>query len=72
MKEENNSKIEIVGTDVDTTVYLENTITGEQKIYCIYHEKLLPEEPYFWENAVHIYRESVIQLGLLRKKIGMV
>jgi hypothetical protein len=72
LKEENNSKIEITGTDLDTTVYLKNTITGEQRIYCIHHERLLPEEPYIWENAVHIYRESAIQLGLLRKKIGMV
>ncbi|WP_313185446.1 hypothetical protein [Lacrimispora sp.] len=71
LKEDSSDQIKIKGADTDTTLYLKNIKTDEQKIYCIHREKLLPEEPYIWENAVHIYIESAIQLGLLRKKSGM-
>lgn len=57
----------ITGIEEDTAVFLASS-SGEKKVYCIYKDEVLPEEPYYWENAIHIYRDMAISLGLLRKK----
>ena len=41
---------------------------GEKLIYCIYEENILPDVPYIWQGATHIYRDQAITIGLLRKK----
>ena len=44
----------------------QNPVRGSR----IYRDKVLPEEPYEWESAIHIYKEYAIKLGLFRKKVG--
>ena len=58
---------EINGVEEDTAVFLE-TEKGERIIYCIYREEVLPQAPYSWQSAVHIYRTEAIEYGLVRKK----
>lgn len=43
---------------------------GNEKCICIHAAKVLPSEPYIWENAEHIYAETAIHWGILRKKAG--
>lgn len=69
--ENNKSSVEIEGVDINTVVILECKENQESKVYCIYENKILPEEPWLWENAVHIYVDTAIQMGLLRKKVGL-
>ena len=45
-------------------------VDGEKLIYCIYEENILPDVPYIWQGATHIYRDQAITIGLLRKKTG--
>ena len=59
---------EISCIDADTAVYLRNREDNSEKIYCIYSEKVLPSEPYVWENAIHIYKDTAIGMSLFRKK----
>ena len=42
----------------------------ETKIFCIYADEVLPYDSYIWENAEHIYMDTAIQQGLIRKKKG--
>ena len=61
---------EVKNVDKDTAVFLKDIDTEDLKVYCIYKDKVLPEEPYQWESAIHIYKEQAIKLGLFRKKVG--
>lgn len=65
-----NSIVKIKNVDKDTAVFLKGVDTEDSIIYCIYNDKVLPEEPYEWESAIHIYKEYAIKLGLFRKKVG--
>lgn len=65
-----NTIVEIKSVDKDTAVFLKEIDTESTMIYCIYRDKVLPEEPYEWESAIHIYKEYAIKLGLFRKKVG--
>ena len=60
----------ITGVDVDTAIYLKNKDLDETKIFCIYADEVLPYDSYMWENAEHIYMDTAIQNGLVRKKKG--
>ncbi len=62
--------IKIKNVSKDTAVFLKEIETESTVIYCIYNDKVLPEEPYEWESAIHIYKEYAIKLGLLRRKVG--
>ena len=52
----------------DTAVVLQNE--DSQKIYCIHKNNILPKEQYACHNAIHINRDTAIQIGLLRKKLN--
>lgn len=69
---EDQSKKTIVNSiDVDTVVKLLNqNDETKNSLYAIHSLHLLPKEPYVWENATHIYKETAIMHGLLRKKKG--
>ncbi len=54
--------------DAGVTVYLRNECENIEKVYCIHSKNILPYEPYVWENAEHIYRDTAITIGLMRKK----
>lgn len=62
--------IKIKNVSKDTAVFLKEIETESTIIYCIYNDKVLPEEPYEWESAIHIYKEYAIKLGLLRRRVG--
>lgn len=68
--EDHSEEIHIKGATDDTVVYLKSTDGAMEKVYAIHSKHLLPEEPYCWENACHIYKEKAINLGLFRKKTG--
>lgn len=65
--EQNNKK----NVDVETVILLETKNKSEKK-FVIHLHHFLPQEPYFWESAYHIYKETAIQMGLFRRKIGEV
>lgn len=65
-----NTIVKIKNVDKDTAVFLKEVNTKGTIIYCVYNDKVLPEEPYEWESAIHIYKEYAIKLGLFRKKVG--
>lgn len=65
-----NAIVKIKNVDKDTAVFLKEVNNESTIIYCIYSDKVLPEEPYEWESALHIYKEYAIKLGLFRKKVG--
>lgn len=54
--------------DAGVAVYLRNECENIEKVYCIHSKDILPHEPYVWENAEHIYRDTAITIGLMRKK----
>lgn len=56
--------------DVDTVVTLRGALKSDTVSYAIHSDLVLPEEPYYWENVNHIYKETAISLGLLRRKVG--
>ena len=64
---ESDKKVKCVSED--TVTYCVDEQKNE-KIICIYSERVLPHEPFFWEGAEHIYKETAIQRNLLRKKIN--
>lgn len=61
---------QIKGVDVGTVVYLKAVNGEESKVYAVHTEKVLPNEPFLWEGACQIYKETAIILGLFRKKKG--
>ena len=63
-------EIEINAVDANTAVQLRSTNSQEERMYCIYLKKVLPYEPFIWENAEHIYKETSIKKGLFRKKVS--
>ena len=67
VKAQDGSERKITGVEEDTAVFLDSS-TGEKIVYCVYKDDVLPIEPYYWENATHIYRDIAISLGLFRKK----
>lgn len=69
LKFSDDSVREINGVEEDTAVFLTKK-SGEQNVYCIYSDNVLPESPYNWENATHIYRDEAITYGIVRRKIG--
>lgn len=69
IREEHVQEKTISSVNTDTAVrYVDED--GNEKCICIHAAKVLPEEPYIWEHAEHIYAETAIQRGLLRKKAG--
>lgn len=60
-------KVELV--DVDTCVTLQATKEKTIKQICVHKQQVLPIEMYEWENALHIYKEDSIRLGLFRKRV---
>lgn len=69
--EDQSEKIVVNSIGVDTVVRLLNLNDETQKsLYAIHSLHLLPKEPYVWENTIHIYKETAIMYGLLRKKKG--
>lgn len=70
MSQGDNTIVEIKSVDKDTAVFLKEIDTESTMIYCIYRDKVLPEKPYEWKSAIHIYKEYAIKLGLFRKKVG--
>ncbi len=69
-RQNDNTIIKISNVDKDTAVFLKEINNESVLIYCIYSDRVLPEEPYEWESAIHIYTEYSIKLGLFRKKVG--
>lgn len=68
---EEHRKEDIVNSiDVDTMVNLSDESGRDTKIYAIHSLHYLPQETFLWGNATHIYKETAITLGLLRKKVG--
>lgn len=67
VKSEDGSERKIAGVEEDTAIFLQSN-NGEKLVYCIYRDKVLPVEPYCWESATHIYRDTAIEIGLFRKK----
>lgn len=65
-----NSIAKIKNVEKDTAVYLKGIENEDTIIYCIHNDKVLPEEPYEWESAIHIYKEYAIKLGIFRKIVG--
>ncbi len=68
--EDPSKEIIVNGIDIDTVARLKNEENKSEKIYAIHSHQFLPNEPYNWENAIHIYKESAIMMGLFRKKEG--
>lgn len=66
-RKERSMERKTVGVESDTTIHCTDD-EGNVRIICIHSKKVLPSEPFFWENAEHIYTETAIQRGLLRKK----
>ena len=54
---------------VDTVIRLKDD-EGNAVSYAIYKQGVLPEEPYSWENLIHVSQEYAIKLGIFRKKIN--
>ena len=69
ISDSDNTERKIDGIENDTAVVLQG-VDGEKLIYCIYEENILPDVPYIWQGATHIYRDQAITIGLLRKKTG--
>lgn len=67
---DHSEETQIIGANDDTVAYLESFDGNIKKAFAIHSKHLLPEEPYYWENACHIYKETAINIGLFRKKIG--
>lgn len=70
VRQNDDTVVKIKNVSKDTAVFLKEIETESTIIYCIYNDKVLPEEPYEWESAIHIYKEYAIKLGLLRRKVG--
>jgi len=62
------SKIDWV--DADTCVVLQSNKENNIKHVCVHKHRILPMDKYEWEKAIHIYKETSIQLGIFRKKVG--
>ena len=43
----------------DTAVFLKEIETESTIIYCIYNDKVLPEEPYEWESVKIKFRIKI-------------
>lgn len=69
-RQNDNTIVKIKNVDKDAVVFLKEINSGSLMVYCIYNDKVLPEEPYEWESAIHIYKETAIKLGMFRKKVG--
>ena len=66
----NDSPPELEISSMDSAVFLKSS-DGKNKItFCIHKYPVLPNEPYEWEESNHIYKDTAIQLGLYRKKVG--
>ena len=57
-------------SDINSAVYLESLDGLKKKVFCIHHSRILPQEPFDWGDATHIYKDSAIRRGLYRKKSG--
>lgn len=69
--QENEKEIRTIKySEEDTVVIMKNINTSVQFTICIYKENVLPEEPYYWNNAIHIYTETAIQKNLFKKIKG--
>lgn len=65
---EGSPALEISG--IDSAVFLRSSDGTRRITYCIHKNPVLPDEPYEWEESNHIYKDTAIQLGLYRKKVG--
>ena len=63
ISDSDNTERKIDGIENDTAVVLQG-VDGEKLIYCIYEENILPDVPYIWQGATHIYRDQAITIGL--------
>lgn len=66
--EEHLELIQINLVSENTIVYLKSNDLTTRKVYAIHSRRVLPEEPYFWEGVINIYKETAITLGLFRKR----
>ncbi len=71
MGNEDQSEPEAKKIDVCTSVTLEDKGNKDKMVYCIYKKNVLPEEAWSWEGATHISEDRAIQMGLIRKEVGM-
>lgn len=71
MGDKNQSGPEVKKVDVCTSVILEDKRNKDKIVYCIYKKNVLPEEAWSWEGATHISEDRAIQMGLIRKEVGM-
>ena len=70
--QENEKEIRTIKySEEDTVVIMKNINTPVLFTICIYKENVLPEEPYYWNNAIHIYTETAIQKTSLRRSKAM-
>ena len=67
--DESKNTLECGVADADVCITLCNK-EGKIKRICIHRDNVLPSDPYIWEDAEHIYSESAIKRGLIRKKVG--
>ena len=59
----------IKDVDVNRTVFLSSD-EKNKKVYCIYKNGFIKNEPLIWEGAEHISEDTAISIGLLKKKVG--
>lgn len=63
-----NSAQQVSDANDDTAIILQGN--GIQKTYCIHKNNILPKEQYICKDAIHIHRDTAIQMNLLRKKVN--
>lgn len=63
-----NNTQKISDANDDTALIIKGN--GIQKTYCIHKDNILPKEKYISQNAIHINRDTAIQMGLFRKKVN--
>ncbi len=68
VKETNPETQNVNRSDVNTVIIIVNEKLGKEIIYCIHNTAVLPKEPHFWENAIHIGKAHAISIGVFRKQ----
>ncbi|MFI3173304.1 MAG: hypothetical protein R3Y24_15600 [Eubacteriales bacterium] len=68
LKATNSETQNVNRSDVETTIIIVNKKLGKEIIYCIHNTDVLPTEPHFWENAIHIGKAHAISIGMFRKQ----
>ncbi|MCH5271960.1 MAG: hypothetical protein J1E83_14670 [Lachnospiraceae bacterium] len=65
-----NAERMITCVEKETSVVLRQKDSSKIQVYCIYDDKVLPESPYIWHEAKHVYVEDAAELGIYRKTVG--